>query len=227
MWVPSAISAGSSPLARGLRPPRGLLLYVGGIIPARAGFTSSCSTAGSPTQDHPRSRGVYTKAAFPRLRVYGSSPLARGLHGQDLSAQRVGRIIPARAGFTRRGAAAPARRRDHPRSRGVYGPSPQPREPGSGSSPLARGLLYRAWAAETHAGIIPARAGFTGLGGIPGGESRDHPRSRGVYSPGRPSAATAPGSSPLARGLRGGQGPGPHHRRIIPARAGFTWRRGR
>ena len=65
---------------------------------------------------------------------------------------------------------------------------------GTGSSPLARGLLLIRSIAVAMSGIIPARAGFTtplpGVFGVDG----DHPRSRGVYF--RP--------------------------RIIPARAGFT-----
>ena len=72
--------AGSSPLARGLPANVYPAIKACGIIPARAGFTTSFA-------------GL---AAFDR----GSSPLARGLqrgrrdlHGQD-------RIIPARAGFT-------------------------------------------------------------------------------------------------------------------------------
>ena len=71
---------GSSPLARGLPANVYPAIKACGIIPARAGFTTSFA-------------GL---AAFDR----GSSPLARGLqrgrrdlHGQD-------RIIPARAGFT-------------------------------------------------------------------------------------------------------------------------------
>ena len=52
----------------------------------------------------------------------------------------------------------------------------------------------------------------------------DHPRSRGVYSASPTSGADRQGSSPLARGLRQ---PRPHsraYRRIIPARAGFTYK---
>ena len=67
-------------------------------------------------------------------------------------------------------------------------------------------------------GIIPARAGFTGLGRRAQRRWRDHPRSRGVYAVG----ITACGSSPLARGLRDdGAGLGGDVG-IIPARAGFT-----
>ena len=91
-----------------------------------------------------------------------------------------------------------------------------------GSSPLARGLLDDSAQALALVGIIPARAGFTGVQPGAAGGRWDHPRSRGVYliAGGRVLGAT--GSSPLARGL--------HHRtvlvqpdpRIIPARAGFT-----
>ena len=54
----------------------------------------------------------------------------------------------------------------------------------------------------------------------------DHPRSRGVYSDGSPADASAPGSSPLARGLHHPDFPAQARRRIIPARAGFTSGRG-
>ena len=39
----------------------------------------------------------------------------------------------------------------------------------------------RLTAAGDVVGIIPARAGFTGLGGRGEGVAEDHPRSRGVY----------------------------------------------
>ena len=62
--------------------------------------------------------------------------------------------------------------------------------------------------------------------GIVGGWRRDslrppdHPRSRGVYYALTPRNPTQPGSSPLARGLRGVDGEDELHVRIIPARAG-------
>ena len=131
-------------------------------------------------------------------------------------------IIPARAGFTGdapRGADPGA---DHPRSRGVY----PCREPSSllssGSSPLARGLLWELAPLLTAHRIIPARAGFTPPGRACTAGGRDHPRSRGVYCPTAARRARMSGSSPLARGLPASAlhralGPG-----IIPARAGFT-----
>ena len=157
------VDAGSSPLARGLQDgwrgagPRP------GIIPARAGFTSSAAPMMSPARDHPRSRGVYCRAG----RVDGV-----GLG-----------IIPARAGFTGGPHDRARGRRDHPRSRGVYPGfyadenviADHPRSRGvyvinlscaivtGGSSPLARGLRRRSLLLLGGPGIIPARAGFTGM----------------------------------------------------------------
>ena len=50
-------------------------------------------------------------------------------------------------------------------------------------------------------GIIPARAGFTGLAIGSNGRRGDHPRSRGVYRGSGSSFGAFRGSSPLARGL--------------------------
>ena len=194
--------AGSSPLARGLRPGRGIEPRCGRIIPARAGFTG-CRPA------LPGGRG-------------GSSPLARGLReGDGVVSHRRG-IIPARAGFTRSGGRRHRRRTDHPRSRGVYRATPMWRASECGSSPLARGLPPLQAGPGGPAGIIPARAGFTGPPGRRRRRRQDHPRSRGVY-PGRWRGRGAiGGSSPLARGLRLEPGSPLASRRIIPARAGVT-----
>ena len=91
----------------------------------------------------------------------GSSPLARGLLRGAADALAAARIIPARAGFTTRLAAAWRASTDHPRSRGVYWC--RCGWPGRmiGSSPLARGLLTIIEHREGGQRIIPARAGFT------------------------------------------------------------------
>ncbi len=172
----------------------------------------------------------------------GSSPLARGLRREGQRGCDGGRIIPARAGFTRARPRAWRRLPDHPRSRGVYALGRVWTENPVGSSPLARGLPRRGLRLSRFPRIIPARAGFTTRGRGPPPAPRDHPRSRGVY-PGSSRRARCPpdhprsrgvyschafacpdhtGSSPLARGLQS------HCRRlqtalrIIPARAGFT-----
>ena len=71
--------SGSSPLARGLHVNQSATVCTAGIIPARAGFTTTSCAVSTARADHPRSRGVYTY--LPRLPVIptGSSPLARGL----------------------------------------------------------------------------------------------------------------------------------------------------
>ena len=175
---------------------------LGGIIPARAGFTTG-------TRSRCRRR-------------CGSSPLARGLPPAKTAENMPRRIIPARAGFTRR--SDPYRRRsaDHPRSRGVYGAHPATGPAPAGSSPLARGLPPPVHGRCRVGGIIPARAGFTPSPCPCAGPPWDHPRSRGVYSSTGPSRPPSAGSSPLARGLQPEQRAHGRHLGIIPARAGFT-----
>ena len=184
-------SEGSSPLARGLRMLRSPTIRRARIIPARAGFTPRIS----PRQASQR----------------GSSPLARGLQHPHQRSADEGGIIPARAGFTCPDRRSRAHAGDHPRSRGVYTSRRRQIPRTEGSSPLARGLLFRCH-------TIPEAA-------------LDHPRSRGVYRGTAPSSARGTGSSPLARGLRGGRPSASQMVGIIPARAGFTrarvshWRR--
>ena len=97
----ASLTAGSSPLARGLQRPHVQGVGRQGIIPARAGFTD----AERRLQEH-----------YP-----GSSPLARGLLERPHELLSSGGIIPARAGFTQGNKLMGDAHRDHPRSRGVYG----------------------------------------------------------------------------------------------------------
>ena len=152
---------GSSPLARGLRGDHRTHHRRRRIIPARAGFTSKSPGPRSAMQDHPRSRGVYTTISRTSPGVAGSSPLARGLRCSSSSCTAGARIIPARAGFTRRHRRRHAERPDHPRSRGVYRTMGIRSRMWIGSSPLARGLLAVRPRPTRHSRIIPARAGFT------------------------------------------------------------------
>ena len=193
---------GSSPLARGLRPP-----------PSAPAYQRS---------DHPRSRGVYDMSTHWRAGAGGSSPLARGLPWDPRAQDVRPGIIPARAGFTPGPTTVPRRGRDHPRSRGVYCISKMASKSSSGSSPLARGLRIPDRSPGGRGGIIPARAGFTGGGPVRGPRRGDHPRSRGVYTCSKAAVQWRHGSSPLARGLRAHNRGEAHVCRIIPARAGFT-----
>ena len=132
---------GSSPLARGLRIGRSRARTATRIIPARAGFTSPRGRMVFVAGDHPRSRGVYSEVLGCEDSKYGSSPLARGLHPENLRGRVHRRIIPARAGFTDGASDRSPHLRDHPRSRGVYNPMRTVVAVILGSSPLARGLL--------------------------------------------------------------------------------------
>ena len=218
----SVSSAGSSPLARGLPIAGGAVGGRGGIIPARAGFTLFVAFSVIDHPDHPRSRGVYDSSVRSVLTGTGSSPLARGLPVSVGGCVTTPGIIPARAGFTLAPRSAFCCPQDHPRSRGVYWRWSCGAARLLGSSPLARGLRTTPTSISSHAGIIPARAGFTSRMSRRRGGRSDHPRSRGVYGPGSPLSPLSPGSSPLARGLRRPEARADPCRRIIPARAGFT-----
>ena len=154
---------GSSPLARGLHARLHVDRAVHRIIPARAGFTGLVAGCRPPNRDHPRSRGVYDFGPHWRYLPSGSSPLARGLPILVSVLKSLHRIIPARAGFTQAHSGRHEGEWDHPRSRGVYLMSFSIAALAAGSSPLARGLQLLLGRLRDSLGIIPARAGFTGL----------------------------------------------------------------
>ena len=107
------------------------------IIPARAGFTTGRRASSWPPPDHPRSRGVYVLEGAPREAVVGSSPLARGLHGEDsFWAFGIG-IIPARAGVT---LADPWNPNDEPcyQTMFTFSANLEPSPPSSGSAVVLR-----------------------------------------------------------------------------------------
>ena len=132
----------------------------------------------------------------------GSSPLARGAPvpaGRGLAALR---LIPARAGSTPSSGTNASSRRAHPRSRGEHR-----HDRGRDAAGL---------------GLIPARAGSTTPCAPRTPGTAAHPRSRGEHR--RTSAAhvACGGSSPLARGARGGGVGLTGATGLIPARAGST-----
>ena len=159
----SSVQAGSSPLARGARPDRGGRDRAQGLIPARAGSTSSAVSAARSWWAHPRSRGEHKWRAITGATHCGSSPLARGAPALVDGGGLRGGLIPARAGSTRSGS-------------GTF-------TAGSGSSPLARGALGRPRTAANVQGLIPARAGSTLARRRKRSSPRAHPRSRGEHSP--------------------------------------------
>ena len=113
--------AGSSPHTRGLPTWGGVTFPYGGIIPAHAGFTPARRWWCRRRRDHPRTRGVYMADHRRGGRASGSSPHTRGLRSLYRGQPGRLRIIPAHAGFTPWPSTAGWTRRDHPRTRGVYG----------------------------------------------------------------------------------------------------------
>ena len=96
------IRCGSSPLARGTR----LFLFFESsrirLIPARAGNTLVRGARQFHASAHPRSRGEHAGEINHALAFTGSSPLARGTLSTRARRIKVVRLIPARAGNTRR-----------------------------------------------------------------------------------------------------------------------------
>mgnify|MGYP001671190765 CR=1 FL=1 len=91
----------------------------------------------------------------------GSSPRGRGklvAHPHDLY---VDRLIPARAGKTRRSDTMKPRKTAHPRAGGENAPETSNFYPFLGSSPRGRGKRTWGWRRRTERRLIPARAGKT------------------------------------------------------------------
>ena len=192
------------------------------IIPALAGNTLRWHWRDRRSGDHPRSRGEYPVALFPREMGSGSSPLSRGILSGHLARCGVVWIIPALAGNTNSRLSSVSTAADHPRSRGEYDIRGYPDGVHSGSSPLSRGILYHHWMPRKLRRIIPALAGNTPTISIRSYVAWDHPRSRGEYPRELPSGTTGVGSSPLSRGIPApSRGPVPAEG-IIPALAGNT-----
>ena len=114
------------------------------------------------------------------------------------------------------------RRSVHPRSRGEHEPNCSTCPPNSGSSPLARGTRAVRRARRARRRFIPARAGNTRRTRSPYAHTSVHPRSRGEHQAIHAGLSRNGGSSPLARGTRGGGDRAARPGRFIPARAGNT-----
>ena len=93
---------GSSPLVRGQLDDLLCLIVGNRIIPARAGPTDPPARDEGEFADHPRSCGANMRFPLSRTSRSGSSPLVRGQQWFDEFGREIIRIIPARAGPTRR-----------------------------------------------------------------------------------------------------------------------------
>ena len=134
---------GSSPLARGTLWNGIKGIIDGGLIPARAGNTHVITHGYSPSWAHPRSRGEHRFLHSRTFAPGGSSPLARGTQILASHTRHSPGLIPARAGNTCLCCDVYAPGRAHPRSRGEHIGTRFTGENVEGSSPLARGTLFR------------------------------------------------------------------------------------
>ena len=91
---------GSSPLARGARQGWDEATIRRGLIPARAGSTTSVYAPHGSLGAHPRSRGEHGAVCEVDTHPLGSSPLARGAQQQEIAEAAQAGLIPARAGST-------------------------------------------------------------------------------------------------------------------------------
>lgn len=132
-----------------------------GLIPAHAGNTAAHAESRQCPGDHPRSRGEHNLLGEPLLQPIGSSPLARGARPHTDSQRHRNRLIPARAGNTRRAGRWTSRAWAHPRSHGEHAIAALENNPEEGSSPLARGTSRDSPAGFRKVRLIPARAGNT------------------------------------------------------------------
>ena len=97
---PVVLTAGSSPLSRGIPVGGSGCGLDPGIIPALAGNTRSDVFSTGWTGDHPRSRGEYAVAVLFCTHGVGSSPLSRGIRIRVKTEVQMDGIIPALAGNT-------------------------------------------------------------------------------------------------------------------------------
>ena len=98
----TAVEVGSSPRVRGKRIGVGDAGAAVGLIPARAGKTTSPPPSIRAKPAHPRACGENWSMRARRGSFQGSSPRVRGKLGRSMALTRMGGLIPARAGKTAR-----------------------------------------------------------------------------------------------------------------------------
>ena len=152
----------------------------------------------------------------------GSSPRGRGTLTAQAAHQLDRRVIPARAGNTRRRTRAPPRSPVHPRAGGEHISSAGAASEAIGSSPRGRGTQSILIALPPVGRFIPARAGNTVAPRRARRSDPVHPRAGGEHGPWVTAIVVHAGSSPRGRGTHGPPELPLDWHRFIPARAGNT-----
>ena len=195
---------GSSPHVRGAPITKATVPMMNGIIPACAGSTFRPRGHVSGYRDHPRMCGEHALNEMKIPREVGSSPHVRGARGSCVVPERVGGIIPACAGSTRKSRASLVVPRDHPRMCGEHRVGLECVFLEEGSSPHVRGALRLFRFPLDLTGIIPACAGSTIRLAGRSMCSRDHPRMCGEHALNEMKIPREVGSSPHVRGAQTG-----------------------
>ena len=216
---------GSSPHVRGARSGGSSVSLLMGIIPACAGSTKGAFGIQGRHWDHPRMCGEHALNEMKIPREVGSSPHVRGARGSCVVPERVGGIIPACAGSTRKSRASLVVPRDHPRMCGEHRVGLECVFLEEGSSPHVRGALRLFRFPLDLTGIIPACAGSTASAATASDPRRDHPRMCGEHLVDGDRNRLGRGSSPHVRGAQDKRKHGIILGGIIPACAGSTNRK--
>ena len=202
LTLPFWIAEGSPPHTRGIHFGVSVQRRCHGITPAHAGNTALLLADTEVCRDHPRTRGEYCECGTDSIENGGSPPHTRGiLESVGVEDKKKG-ITPAHAGNTRFSCFPLDVRRDHPRTRGEYKLLRKRQRSAMGSPPHTRGIPTISGNAVTIPGITPAHAGNTKMSCFSLLPSRDHPRTRGEYSPHPKLRPDLTGSPPHTRGIR-------------------------
>ncbi len=152
--------------------------------------------------------------------IAGSSPHARGTPNRREGGEYRRRFIPACAGNASKSPSLSLSSPVHPRMRGERMSYEWQGMARHGSSPQARGPLVIDGLRVFLRRFIPACAGNAGIDSFQARPHAVHPRMRGERIITAPDYAQMIGSSPHARGTRGGSQFHQSQERFIPACAG-------
>ena len=167
-------------------------------------------------------RGENSRPSPSAKESVGSSPHARGKLRCPAVIVSPSGLIPACAGKTCRPARRTRRRGAHPRMRGENIIHTPIRRQATGSSPHARGKLYRKVYGEFVSRLIPACAGKTKVSSLAASIKGAHPRMRGENTDLSRKVVLNLGSSPHARGKQLSDKTTVQAAGLIPACAGKT-----
>ena len=171
--------SGSSPRGRGKPQDCADHQDDAGLIPARAGKTPRHSLVRVSSAAHPRAGGENRPHARRRHGTRGSSPRGRGKRPVRWARALSARLIPARAGKTRRRFSSWSPAPAHPRAGGENLETASLEASCAGSSPRGRGKRRGRQPVPDLRGLIPARAGKTGRRGRLAHRRPAHPRAGG------------------------------------------------